>query len=86
MCVCLYIYISENQNLGIHSHKKTLFEIISYYSDCNFLCSEPAMMTGWMRFLIWPEDNVGIQAKLLKGIDSAKPAHFIWSYPKKRFK
>lgn len=82
MCVCFYIYISQNQNLRVHSHKKAVFEIISYYSDCNFLCSEPAIMTGWTRFLIWPEDNVETQAKLLNGIDSAKPVHFKWSYPK----
>lgn len=83
MCVYIHIYISENGNLRIHSHKKTLFEIISYYPDCNFLCSEPAMVTGWTKFLIWPEDTVETQAKLLKGTDSAKLVHFKWSYPKR---
>lgn len=84
MCVFIFTYISENQNLRIHRSNKILFEIISYYSDYNFHCPKPTTMTGWMRFVIWPEYNMETQVELLKGTDSLKTAHFKWSCPKRR--
>lgn len=86
ICACFYIsetYISENQNLRIHSSNKTLVEIISYYSDCTFHCPKPATTTGWMTFVIWPKDNMETQVELLKGTDSLKTAHINWSCPKR---
>lgn len=84
MCVCFYIYIHfRKPKPQIHRSNKILFEIISYYSDSNFHCSKPATMTGWMRFVIWPEDNMKTQVELLKGTDSLKTAHFKWSCPKR---
>lgn len=56
--VFIFTYISENQNPRIHRSNKILFEIISYYSDCNFHCPKPATMTGWTRFVIWPDNMI----------------------------
>jgi len=45
MSVHGFVYISENQTLRTHIHKKMLFETISSGSNWNFLCSERAVVT-----------------------------------------